>query len=63
MTIIVGEAGDIDHMASAFLLANGINHGINLRKAPALQYLYYLTQIGMSVLPPTFYYLLFVLPN
>eukprot|EP00026_Physarum_polycephalum_P002266 Phypoly_transcript_02272.p1 GENE.Phypoly_transcript_02272~~Phypoly_transcript_02272.p1 ORF type:complete len:845 (+),score=88.32 Phypoly_transcript_02272:103-2637(+) len=46
-----GEAGDVDHMASAFLMANGINHGINLRKAPALQYLYYLTQIGIAVSP------------
>lgn len=35
-----GEAGDIDHLATAFLLSDGISHGINLRKAPVLQYLY-----------------------
>jgi adenosine deaminase len=46
-----GEAGDVDHLASTFLLADSINHGINLRKAPALQYLYYLTQIGIAVSP------------
>jgi len=46
-----GEAGDLDHLASAFLLANGINHGINLRKAPLLQYLFYLTQIGLAMSP------------
>lgn len=46
-----GEAGDVDHLATAFLLADAISHGINLRKAPALQYLYYLTQIGLAVSP------------
>jgi adenosine deaminase len=35
-----GEAGDIDHLATAFLLSDGISHGINLRKCPVLQYLY-----------------------
>ncbi|KAE8663601.1 putative AMP deaminase [Hibiscus syriacus] len=39
-----GEAGDIDHLAAAFLLCNNISHGINLRKSPVLQYLYYLAQ-------------------
>ena len=28
-----------------------INHGIQLRKAPGLQYLYYLTQIGIAMSP------------
>ena len=37
-----GEAGDLDHLASAYLTSYGINHGIMLRKAPALQYLYFL---------------------
>lgn len=46
-----GEAGDPDHMAAAFLTANGINHGITLRKSVALQYLYYLTQIGIAMSP------------
>lgn len=46
-----GEAGDVEHCVSTFLLANSINHGINLFKSPSLQYLYYLTQIGISISP------------
>ncbi|CAN6469809.1 unnamed protein product [Victoria cruziana] len=46
-----GEAGDIDHLAATFLLANNIAHGINLRKSPVLQYLYYLAQIGLAMSP------------
>lgn len=46
-----GEAGDPDHLAAAFLTSNGINHGITLRKSVALQYLYYLTQIGIAMSP------------
>ena len=46
-----GEAGHEDHLASAFLLANCINHGIVLRKTTVLQYLYYLTQIPISLSP------------
>ncbi|KAK5582376.1 hypothetical protein RB653_003959 [Dictyostelium firmibasis] len=46
-----GEAGEVDHMGAAFYLAHGINHGINLRKTPVLQYLYYLTQIGIAMSP------------
>jgi AMP deaminase len=46
-----GEAGEIDHLAVTFLLAHGINHGINLKKAPVLQYLYYLCQVGLAVSP------------
>ena len=38
-------------MAVAFLLAENINHGINLRKSPVMEYLYYLTQIGISMSP------------
>ena len=44
-----GEAGDVDHLAGAFFLANSINHGINLKKSPALQYLYFLAQIGLAM--------------
>ena len=47
----VGEAGSVDHLDSAFLLANGINHGINLRKHPAMQFLYYLEQIPIAMSP------------
>lgn len=46
-----GEAGDTDHLAAAFLLAHQINHGIELRKVPTLQYLYYLSQIGIAMSP------------
>jgi AMP deaminase len=46
-----GEAGDIVHLVSTYLLAHQINHGILLRKNPALQYLYYLSQIGIAVSP------------
>ncbi|KAJ4772712.1 AMP deaminase [Rhynchospora pubera] len=46
-----GEAGDIDHLAATFLIANNISHGINLRKSPVLQYLYYLAQIGLAMSP------------
>ncbi|KAJ1755737.1 AMP deaminase, partial [Coemansia sp. RSA 2167] len=44
-------AGDTEHLAAAFLSAQGINHGILLRKVPALQYLYYLQQIGLAMSP------------
>uniref|UniRef100_A0A1I8FB52 A_deaminase domain-containing protein n=1 Tax=Macrostomum lignano TaxID=282301 RepID=A0A1I8FB52_9PLAT len=37
-----GEAGPVHHLATAFLLADNISHGLLLRKAPVLQYLYYL---------------------
>lgn len=46
-----GEAGDIEHLAASFILARGINHGLMLQKSPALQYLYYLAQIGISMSP------------
>merc|ERR550539_1949759 len=46
-----GEAGGFDHLGCAFLVANGINHGIRLRESPVLQYMYYLKQIGMSMSP------------
>lgn len=46
-----GEAGDIDHLATTFLLARSIAHGLLLKQSPVLQYLYYLTQIGISMSP------------
>ena len=46
-----GEAGEMDHLVSSFLLADGIAHGINLRLSPVLQYLCYLTQIPMAMSP------------
>lgn len=46
-----GEAGEVHHLDTAFLLADGINHGLNLRKSPALQYLFYLARIGIAMSP------------
>merc|ERR1711964_481229 len=46
-----GESGASHHLATMFLLADGINHGIKLALEPSIQYLYYLTQIGISVSP------------
>lgn len=46
-----GEAGDTLHLASTFLVAESINHGINLQDNTPLQYLYFLEQIGLSVSP------------
>ncbi|XP_031423176.1 AMP deaminase 2 isoform X1 [Clupea harengus] len=46
-----GEAGPIHHLVSGFLLSQNISHGLLLRKAPVLQYLYYLAQIGIAMSP------------
>jgi len=46
-----GEAGEVHHLDTAFLLADGINHGLNLRKSPALEYLFFLAQIGIAMSP------------
>ncbi|KAJ0771600.1 putative AMP deaminase [Helianthus annuus] len=45
------KAGDIDHLAASFLTTHSIAHGINLRKSPVLQYLYYLALIGLAMSP------------
>jgi AMP deaminase len=46
-----GEAGSKYHLADCFLLANSVNHGIQLKLSPSLQYLYYLEEVGLSVSP------------
>ncbi len=46
-----GEAGDVDHLVSTYLVAHQINHGILLRKKASLQYLYYLSQVGIAMSP------------
>ncbi|KAI3654442.1 hypothetical protein MP228_001161 [Amoeboaphelidium protococcarum] len=46
-----GEAGDTDHLTAAFLSSYHISHGILLRKVPALQYLFYLEQVGLAMSP------------
>ena len=43
--VFAGEAGDTDHLVSAFMLCENIAHGINLRKSPCMQYLYYMKQV------------------
>jgi len=43
-----GAAGDISHLATGFLLAENIVHGLNLRRSSILQYLYYLARIGIT---------------
>lgn len=47
-----GEAGELDHLVSAFMCCDNIAHGINLRKSPMLQYLYYLAQVRTPSFPP-----------
>jgi len=46
-----GEAGDPEHLISAYLTSESISHGILLRKVPYVQYLYYLCQIGIAMSP------------
>lgn len=46
-----GEAGDPEHLISAYLTSESISHGILLRKVPYVQYLYYLGQIGIAMSP------------
>ncbi|KAK9472756.1 uncharacterized protein V1510DRAFT_416830 [Dipodascopsis tothii] len=46
-----GEAGDTEHLVSAFMVAHSISHGILLRKVPFIQYLFYLEQIGIAMSP------------
>eukprot|EP01117_Protostelium_nocturnum_P017681 TRINITY_DN7238_c0_g1_i1.p1 TRINITY_DN7238_c0_g1~~TRINITY_DN7238_c0_g1_i1.p1 ORF type:complete len:1372 (+),score=486.98 TRINITY_DN7238_c0_g1_i1:123-4238(+) len=46
-----GESGDVDHLAASYLVARGVNHGINLERNTSLQYLFYLSQIGLAVSP------------
>lgn len=46
-----GEAGNIQHLVGGYLLSENISHGLLLRKAPVLQYLYYLAQIGIAMSP------------
>lgn len=46
-----GEAGDPEHLSVTFLTSLNICHGVLLRKAPVMQYLYYLMQIGIAISP------------
>ncbi|KAI6221908.1 AMP deaminase [Aphelenchoides fujianensis] len=46
-----GEAGHINHLVVAYLTSESISHGLLLRKVPVLQYLFYLTQMGIAMSP------------
>ncbi|KAH0618956.1 hypothetical protein JD844_018532 [Phrynosoma platyrhinos] len=46
-----GEAGAITHLLAAFMTADNISHGLNLKKTPVLQYLYFLAQVPIAMSP------------
>ncbi|XP_012160935.1 AMP deaminase 2 isoform X4 [Ceratitis capitata] len=46
-----GEAGPVQHLVCGYLMAENISHGLLLRKVPVLQYLFYLSQIGIAMSP------------
>jgi len=46
-----GEAGNPSHLCAGFMLADGICHGVQLRKTPVMEYLYYIAQVGLAVSP------------
>jgi len=46
-----GEAGAVQHLVATFMMCESISHGLLLRKAPVIQYLYYLTQMGIAMSP------------
>ncbi|KAJ8600182.1 hypothetical protein CTAYLR_001957 [Chrysophaeum taylorii] len=46
-----GEAGDVSHLVAAYLTTRKINHGVQLRRSPGMQYLYYLSRIGIAMSP------------
>ena len=45
------QSGSVQHLICGFLLSENISHGLQLRKVPVLQYLYYLCQIGIAMSP------------
>ncbi|EJD76724.1 adenosine monophosphate deaminase [Loa loa] len=46
-----GEAGYVSHLVTGYLTSESIAHGLLLRKVPVLQYLFYLSQIGIAMSP------------
>jgi len=46
-----GEAGAVTHLLACFMTADNISHGLNLKKSPVLQYLYFLTQLPIAMSP------------
>lgn len=46
-----GETGDYEHLVNAFLTADSICHGVQLRKCFPLTYIFYICQIGVTMSP------------
>ncbi|NXX26600.1 AMPD1 deaminase, partial [Nicator chloris] len=46
-----GEAGALTHLLAAFMTADNISHGLNLKKSAVLQYLYFLARIPIAMSP------------
>lgn len=46
-----GEAGAVTHLLACFMTADNISHGLNLKKSPVLQYLYFLAQVPIAMSP------------
>ncbi|KAK0404451.1 hypothetical protein QR680_017460 [Steinernema hermaphroditum] len=46
-----GEAGHVNHLVAGYLTSESISHGLLLRKVPVLQYLFYLSQMGIAMSP------------
>ncbi|XP_065576400.1 AMP deaminase 2-like [Artemia franciscana] len=46
-----GATGPIRPLVASFLLAQSISQGLMLQKVPVLQYLYYLSQVGITMSP------------
>jgi len=46
---ISGFTGSNDEIACSFLLADSIAHGVQIKSSAVLQYLFYLTQMGISM--------------
>ncbi|XP_075706839.1 AMP deaminase 1 isoform X2 [Rhinoderma darwinii] len=46
-----GEAGAVTHLLAAFMTADNISHGLNLKKSPVLQYLYFLAKLPIAMSP------------
>jgi AMP deaminase len=56
-----GEAGPLDHLAGAYLVSDGIAHGINLRLSPVLQLVISMIFARVSSYVPVFFMYLYYL--
>lgn len=53
----VGEHGPVDHQIGGWLIGSNIQHGLEMRNAPVIEYLYYLSQVGIGNAPTSTNYL------